>query len=366
MDEQRLKLVKDIQKRRKQKKLRQKRQRAVALITLTAVLTGSLSLAYTVSAKEITLTEINEFDGTTQTTVIKTHNNSVSEILEDNGYLVEETDKINIPVEADLEGDADIVIKRGRQVIIRTPEGDSNAYVTTPDAKSALVEAGYSFDDNDEIYSNGDVIEIVYVENTNEETTQSIPFDVEYVEDSSLAAGETSVSVEGKEGLRELVYSITTKNGVEVSRELVSDTVAVEPQNKVIKKGTKSTKVTPPSSSSAKPTDSGSTIAGMSYSRKIKMTATAYSTHPSENGGYTVSAMGNSLGHGIVAVDPNVVPLGSKVYVTSADGTWSYGVASAEDTGGAIKGNRIDLCYEGTVAEVNMFGRRDCIVYILD
>ena len=96
------------------------------------------------------------------------------------------------------------------------------------------------------------------------------------------------------------------------------------------------------------------------------MTATAYSTSPSENGGYTVSAMGNSLGYGIVAVDPSVVPLGSKVYVESTDGTWTYGVASAEDTGGAIKGNRIDLCYEGSVASVNTFGRRSCNVYILE
>ena len=91
--------------------------------------------------------------------------------------------------------------------------------------------------------------------------------------------------------------------------------------------------------------------------------ATAYSTSPSENGGYTVSAMGNPLGYGIVAVDPSVVPLGSKVYVTSADGSWSYGVASAEDTGGAIKGNKIDLCYG---SNANDFGRRSCVVYILE
>lgn len=73
--------------------------------------------------------------------------------------------------------------------------------------------------------------------------------------------------------------------------------------------------------------------------------------------------MGNPLGYGIVAVDPSVVPLGSKVYVTSADGSWSYGVASAEDTGGAIKGNKIDLCYN---SNANDFGRRSCVVYILE
>ena len=93
------------------------------------------------------------------------------------------------------------------------------------------------------------------------------------------------------------------------------------------------------------------------------MTATAYSTAPSENGGYTVSAMGNPLGYGIVAVDPNVIPLGSKVYVTSPDGSWSYGVASAEDTGGAIRGNKIDLCYD---TNASAFGRKSCVVYVLE
>jgi 3D (Asp-Asp-Asp) domain-containing protein len=76
--------------------------------------------------------------------------------------------------------------------------------------------------------------------------------------------------------------------------------------------------------------------------------------------------MGNQLGYGIVAVDPSVIPLGSKVYVTSADGSWTYGVASAEDTGGAIKGNKIDLCYSGSSSDVNGFGRRSCVVYILE
>ena len=109
---------------------------------------------------------------------------------------------------------------------------------------------------------------------------------------------------------------------------------------------------------------SGGIIDGMNYSRRIDMTATAYSTAPEENGGYSVSAMGSPLGYGIVAVDPSVIPLGSTVYVTSDDGSWSYGVASAEDTGGAIKGNRIDLCYD-TTGDVSWFGRRGCVVYVL-
>lgn len=366
MNNEQRKILRDIQKRRKQKQLRRARRRATAIITLTAILAGSFGCVYTVSANEITLTEINEFDGTQETKVIKTHTKNVEQVLEDHGYSMNEADSINVPIETEIESDMDIVIKRGREITIRTSDGDTNACVTSPDAKQALQEAGYDVNDADEIYTDGNVVELVKVENVTDVQTESIPFDVEYVDDDTLPKGETKVSQEGKEGVKEITHNVTFKNGIETDREVVGEDVTEQPENKVVLRGTKSTTVTAQGTQQISTNDSGNTINGRSYSKKIKMTATAYSTHPSENGGYTVSAMGNSLGYGIVAVDPNVVPLGSKVYVTSADGSWTYGVASAEDTGGAIKGNKIDLCYEGSVSEVNKFGRRECVVYILD
>ncbi|MER3495758.1 MAG: hypothetical protein C4320_02400, partial [Armatimonadota bacterium] len=68
--------------------------------------------------------------------------------------------------------------------------------------------------------------------------------------------------------------------------------------------------------------------------------------------------MGWYAGYGQVAVDPRVIPLGTMVYVEN------YGFAIASDTGGAIKGNRIDLCYR-TNAECLRFGRRKVRVHIL-
>ena len=367
MNNEKRKLVRDIQKRRKQKQLRRARLRVTAILTLTAILAGSFGCVYTVSANEITLTEINEFDGTQETKVIKTHTKNVEKVLEDNGYTVNEADSISVPVETEIDSDMDIVIKRGREITIRTFDGDSSACVTSPDAKEALEEAGYDVNENDEVYTDGNVVELVKVENVTDVQTESVPFDIEYVDDDSLPKGETKISQEGKEGVKQITHNVTFKNGVETGRELVSEDITSEPENKIVLRGTKSTTVTQPQSTAkTAANDSGNTINGKSYSKKITMTATAYSTHPSENGGYTVSAMGNSLGYGIVAVDPNVIPLGSKVYVTSPDGSWTYGIASAEDTGGAIKGNKIDLCYEGSVSEVNQFGRRECVVYILD
>ena len=192
-----------------------------------------------------------------------------------------------------------------------------------------------------------------------------------------MEIGLEEVRTEGYDGNIEKKYKIMYQNDAEVSRELVSENVTLEPENTVIARGTKPTpaptvapKSTPAPSTGASYagntfSESNGTIDGHSYSRKITMTATAYSTSPSENGGHTSSALGTPLRRGIVAVDPKIIPLGSTVYVTSTDGSWNYGVASAEDTGGAIKGNRIDLCYDSTSTS-HSFGKQSCIVYVLD
>lgn len=93
------------------------------------------------------------------------------------------------------------------------------------------------------------------------------------------------------------------------------------------------------------------------YRRVLNMEASAYTTQDPGNGSYTYR--GHLLRKGLVAVDPKVIPLGTRLYV---DG---YGYAIADDTGGYIKGNRIDLAYENR-REALQFGRRMVQVYILD
>ncbi|BFT66395.1 3D domain-containing protein [Parvimonas parva] len=96
----------------------------------------------------------------------------------------------------------------------------------------------------------------------------------------------------------------------------------------------------------------------LNYSKVLTMDATSYTDDPAENGGYSTTRMGTPLRYGVVAVDPSVIPLGTKLYVEG------YGYAVAEDTGGAIKGNRIDVCYTDK-AKAHAFGRRNVKVYIL-
>lgn len=92
------------------------------------------------------------------------------------------------------------------------------------------------------------------------------------------------------------------------------------------------------------------------YSRVIEAKSTAYS--PESAGGY-ITYSGTRVRHGVVAVDPRVIPLGTRMYIEG------YGYAVAEDTGGSIKGNKIDVAFLNT-DECYQWGVRDVTVYILD
>lgn len=89
----------------------------------------------------------------------------------------------------------------------------------------------------------------------------------------------------------------------------------------------------------------------------MTMNASAYSAYDPGNSHYTFG--GTYLRKGIIAVDPTVIPLGTRVYIPG------YGYAIADDIGGAIKGNRIDMAFE-THREAMQFGRQQVTVYIVD
>ncbi|MDT8901480.1 3D domain-containing protein [Anaeroselena agilis] len=100
-----------------------------------------------------------------------------------------------------------------------------------------------------------------------------------------------------------------------------------------------------------------------SHKRALDIVATAYASGPHDNGKWgSLTHLGTRVRPGIIAVDPRVIPLGARVYIEFADGRGVY--ATAEDTGGAIKGNRIDIAM-GSVDEAYEFGMQKVKVYVL-
>ncbi|MFB5758841.1 3D domain-containing protein [Paenibacillus medicaginis] len=106
------------------------------------------------------------------------------------------------------------------------------------------------------------------------------------------------------------------------------------------------------------------------YSKEINVKASAYSAVADEHGKWgAVDYFGNSLKLGTIAVDPDVIPLGTKVLVTgySHPGLPDHAfVATASDKGGAIKGNRIDIFIPGSKSHVSKFGYQNVKLYVIE
>lgn len=187
-----------------------------------------------------------------------------------------------------------------------------------------------------------------------EDILEEIDFETKYVEDTSMLEGETRVAKKGEKGIITHVYEITMTDGVETSRRLVKDKNTKEPVDEIIAYGTISNFLN----------SRGQKVV---FSKCVDAVATAYTySEKWVDLLYWTNQLGGLRARwGVIAVDPNVIPLGTKVYVKSTNGTADYGFAIAADIGGSIKGNKVDLWMDN--AEITFkWGRRDVEVYILE
>ncbi|MBQ7950314.1 MAG: DUF348 domain-containing protein [Clostridia bacterium] len=193
--------------------------------------------------------------------------------------------------------------------------------------------------------------------------TEEIPFKTVSVPNYQADVGSSKVKTEGENGVKETSYMRIWRNGEVVHETSTEETVIKEPVNKVVEYGTVMASMNY-RGGNVKRED-------ITYSRMIQMTATAYDLSFQSCGkrpgdrGYGITASGMRAQRGVVAVDPRVIPLGTRLYIETADGSYIYGNAVAGDTGGAIKGNKIDL-FMNSYSECMQFGRRTVNVYILD
>jgi resuscitation-promoting factor RpfB len=163
-------------------------------------------------------------------------------------------------------------------------------------------------------------------EEKNETVEEVIAKKTEYTDDPQKEVGDDTVLDEGADGKKVMTYLVTYYLGKEYRREKIS-TEVTEPKDKVISRGTKIVwrDVETPDGTKR-------------YWRKLRVWATHYDSHCRGCNEWT--AIGMRAGKGVIAVDPKVIKLRSRVYVPG------YGEAVAGDTGGAIKGNIIDLGFE--------------------
>lgn len=209
---------------------------------------------------------------------------------------------------------------------------------------------------------------ITLTRNTDVEETYSvsIPYTTDYVTDDTIPEGTEVVLQEGVPGEAVCSGRVYYTNGTETGRSVISETVVRQPVNQIIAIGTAPETPPVPDVPVVNAFDEGGgqiilpTGEILTYTSRVDVLGTAYSCE-----GYVgITATGTVARVGEIAVDPDIIPLGSRLFIRTCDGEYIYGIATAEDTGGLINGYRIDL-YMDTEEACWEFGARMCEVYFL-
>lgn len=195
--------------------------------------------------------------------------------------------------------------------------------------------------------------------------TKVLPHEVKRCRDVTVPVGIEEVLIEGEDGQMQCVAEVTYRNGVEIQRRVLSETVTRAPVTEIIGEGCGEGLREPDPEALPVIGDGYITLPTgevLTYYKSDTVRATAY-TH-TDAGCDRITATGTSVHWGTVAVDPRYIPYGTRMFIMASDGSYIYGLAVAEDCGGDIKGDRMDLYMPTTQACLD-FGRRRCTIYFL-
>ena len=320
--------------------------------------TGELAIHLT-SAHTVTVVA----DGMAKSTVVY-EGQTIADALQACGVTVDSNDKLTAPTTKQVS--ADMVIEVTRQHAVKfTADGETkNLLVEDTTVSALLAEQGITLGKDDvvtpelstKITADTDVTvqRVKYEEVTAEE---AIPFTETVTNDSSLPRGVTRVDVQGQDGVQKVTRRNKIVDGVVTESTVLSSTVLKEAVNQVSRVGTKDPNGYATIESDGTVYDQNGNQ--VNYTKLLTGKCSAYT-------GGGITATGAPAAFGRVAVNPNVIPYGTKLFICSPDGKVVYGYAVASDTGGACMRNTIiaDLYYD-TLSECYQIGVRNMNVYIL-
>jgi len=285
-----------------------------------------------------------------------TNEDSVSTALKEKNINISPSDIVEPALNSKLGDKENITIKHTVNVKISVDGKQLNMLYPEGNVDSLLKAEGITLNCEDRVNIGKDTklyegIEIVITRVERKNITECMPLVFKEVvnEDSSLPNTKREVICEGKNGEKQVTTEIVYIDGKEVSREVISEKITVSPIDRVIVKGTYP--LMPVSSN-------GDALA---YSTVFKAKATAYWAVNGVGKTYTASgrkAVRDPNGYSTIAVDRNIIPYGTKVFVER------YGFAIAADTGTAIVGNTVDVFFD-TYNEACNWGLKYVNVYVL-
>jgi len=303
-------------------------------------------------------------DGAPQS--VKTQAADVAGLLDQARIDVSDGDVVTPPQDAQVSDGMTVVVRHSVPVVVRMGDESIEVDVVGATVADALVAIGIDPETNTAVTP---AIEtaleagmVISVPDSFTRVTQEnveVPAPVESHDDPSLPKGTQRTVIAGVNGLTMRVYRSVVTNGVEGAPVITAEQVVTKPVTQVVAVGTGTGETAEAEAHQQLATARARRAKSLppKAGRKMRVLATGYSA--AEPGMGDRTATGHPAVRGVIAVDPDVIPLGTRVYVPG------YGYAIARDTGGAIDGKHIDLCFD-TVGECDSWGRRPVTIIILD
>ncbi|CAI9389762.1 hypothetical protein BACSP_02605 [Bacillus sp. T2.9-1] len=316
--------------------------------SLNTKVTDNLEVVWK-KAKQVELQKDDE-KKTVWTTV-----DTVKEFLEEQKISLNEHDQINQKETNAIEHNMEVVVHTAFPVTLVDAGEKKQVWSTSTTVADFLTQHEISLAKLDRVepdlkekVKEETVVNIKRIEKVTDVVEQPINFAVITQKDDNLPAGTEKILKKGTEGLVSKKYEVTKENGKEISRKLLSETTVKEKQDKIVSVGTKGDVIQLASR-------------GEESGKEVYVNSTAYTASCNGCSGRTATGIDLKANPNakVIAVDPSFIPLGTKVYVEG------YGYAVAGDTGGSVKGQKIDVFFS-TKAEAYRWGNRQVKIKIIN
>lgn len=281
---------------------------------------------------------------------------TVEEALNRTGITIAENQSVTPSLNTVITGDMNIYVYNSKNIKLTTNGTEMTVKAPEGTVENALNILGYEITDDDilNVDKNAQIeddmkITLKKVTYVDEKSTEKISYKTVEKDSDDIMTGESEVSQKGVDGEKEVTKRCKYIDGKYDSTKVIDEKVTKKPVDKIVLNGTK------------RGTTTDSSGAPVSYSYMVSGSGTAYTAAPG-----ALTATGVPVYEGGVAVNPAIIPYGSKLYIEAADGSHVYGYATAVDTGGALMDGSaiVDLFYF-SYDDCVSFGRRDVNVYVL-
>ena len=268
------------------------------------------------------------------------------------------------PMNSKITNDTTVRILDAKPVAVTADGKTKNVLLPYGTVEEALIMGGVKLGKEDILdvkrdkdIEKVDAVTIQRVTYRNETVTESVPYDKVKENSDELDLGETEIGTEGKDGEKAVVKKVKYIDGERDSSETIAEKIIKKPVDEVTLVGTRGA-----GSTGGAGTFTDENGVEVSYKYKLTGSGTAYTAAPGAS-----TSTGAAVYEGGVAVNPNLIPYGSKLYIVSTDGSRTYGYATAVDTGGALMdGSAIVDCFYFSYDACMSWGRRDVNVYVIE